>query len=426
MKPESSSDEINSMHGEWTPVHRYDPDIGHAAALVVGERQPADSRDPLLSVLSESVGVVCRTVTDLIDLPSARHYFFLLDEIDRSPRELLIGAVRSGARVTLIVRTVEPYFAALAEHRNVNIIPACGDTAQITSGTFTRAIKMVLAGQRVVAQGFFQNSFTSAETNAGGCHAFVAMLTEASIEANRSTTVVAAVLALQRTGSNFLRDMIGLSVSANVRMFHEHDVPTITDAALRDALLTPQRRYVFVSDRPPEDRLLSYFVRHRSSRLHRAFDASSRRFRNASEIQGRFREWAWAQVDRQRKWYRNKLLRPFGLDVLKTRAVDGLLVGRHGPNTLVVVPTVCLNRLREIVSAEFRTDCYRSLARNSASEGGDHDIDTAFREQFPLDRAITESLWTIPEVAHIHGALGSIRRPGIEMGAPPESAGSSR
>jgi len=291
-----------------------------------------------------------------------------------------------------------------------------------------RALAMVLAGERVAARGFVQHSLARQASDAGDGHPFVAMLHEASVAANTSTTVVAAVLALQRTGSNFLHDMIGLSVSAGVRNFHEHDVPGLAEAAgrprptvdprllerdgrytlrqavLRDTILTPQRRYIFVSDRSPEDRLLSYFVKGRSDWLHQRFDAARNRFREAAEIQRRFDEWAWAQLDRQRKWYRNKLLRPFGLNVLEAERIDGLLIGRHAANTLIVVPTARLNRLVEVVADAFRTDCYRALAHNSAKESGDEAIGRAFRQQFTIDPEVAESLWAIPEVAHIHGA----------------------
>jgi hypothetical protein len=192
-------------------------------------------------------------------------------------------------------------------------------------------------------------------------------------------------------------------------------------ARLRDALLTAERRYIFVSDRPPEDRLLSYFVKGRSQWLHRSFDAARNRFRNASEIQTRLHEWAWAQVDRQRKWYRNKLLRPFGLNVLETELVRGVFIGRNGPNTLVVVPTAYLRRLAEIATSEFRTDCYKSLAYNSARESGDDAVGRTFREQFRIDPEISTSLWAIPEVIHIHGSpvMRSIEATGSFVGSGP-------
>jgi hypothetical protein len=398
----SSSREIASSQHKWTSRRTTNPGIEQPAIVLIGQHAQTDALATLRRALSGS-NAVYRRIADVSALPPADQYFFLLDEVDHAASGLLIEAVRSGATVTLIANAFEPHFAAFAERSNVNIVPMCGDAGPIGAPTLQRAIAMVLAGERVAARGFVQHSLARQEGDAGHGHPFVSILREASIAANTSTTVVAAVLALQRTGSNFLHDMIGLSVSAKVRTFHEHDVHGLTDA-LRDTLLTPERRYLFVSDRSPQDRLLSYFVKGRSEWLQGHFDAARGQFRNAAEIQRRFDEWAWAQLDRQRKWYRNKLLRPFGLNVLETERIDGLLIGRHGPNTLIVVPTVRLNQLAEVVSEWFRTDCYRALAHNSAGESGDETIGRAFRHQFTIQPDVIESLWAIPEVAHIHGA----------------------
>jgi len=434
MKPQTSSREIRSSSREiasnqrkWTSLRTSHPDLEHTAIILIGQHAQTDALATLRRALSGS-NAVYRRIADVSALPPADQYFFLLDEVDHAASGLLIEAVRSGATVTLIANAFEPHFAAFAERSNVNIVPMCGDAGPIGAPTLQRAIAMVLAGERVAARGFVQHSLARQEGDAGNGHPFVSILREASVAANTSTTVVAAVLALQRTGSNFLHDMIGLSVSAKVRTFHEHDVHGLADAAarprpsidsqslerdgryamrqtvLRDTLLTPERRYIFVSDRSPQDRLLSYFVKGRSAWLEGHFDAARSQFRNAAEIQRRFDEWAWAQLDRQRKWYRNKLLRPFGLNVLETERIDGLLIGRHGPNTLIVVPTVRLNQLVDVVSDWFRTDCYRALAHNSASESGDEAIGRAFRHQFTIQPDVIESLWAIPEVAHIHGA----------------------
>jgi hypothetical protein len=423
-----SSQRIMSTRTQRTSDHPHDPDIEHPAVIFVGHHPHEDSLETLRRAVSGSVDAVHRRTTDTTALPHAKRYFFLLDEVDHCEYAVLIEAIRTGASVTLIVKALEPHFAAFAERPNVNIIPVCGDSEPIGAATLQRAIAMVLAGERVAARGFVQNTLARQAMNTGDdAHPFVEILNEASLTANTTTTVVAAVLALQRTGSNFLHDMIGLSVSAKVRMFHEHDVSGLVDAAshprpsidrrflerdgryavrqalLRDTILTPERRYIFVSERVPDDRLRSYFVRGRAAWLHGHFDAARGRFRDAAEIQRRFDVWARGQLDRQRKWYRNKLLRPFGLDVLKAEAHSGLFIGRHGPNTLVVVPTACLGRLVHVVSSAFRTDCYRSLAYNSARESGDEAMACAFREQFRLDPDVTNALWAIPEVAHIHG-----------------------
>jgi hypothetical protein len=423
----SSSHEIASKQNERPSLHRGHPDIERTVVVFVDPHASADALETVRRTIPPS-DAVYRRIADAMSLPRATQYFFLLDQIDHAASGLLIEAVRTGATVTLIANAFEPHFAAYAERPNVNVVPMCGDPGPIGAPTLQRAIAMVLAGERVAARGFVQHSLARQASDAGGGHPFVAMLHEASVAANTSTTVVAAVLALQRTGSNFLHDMIGLSVSARVRNFHEHDVPGLAEAAvrprppidprllerdgrytlrqalLRDTILTPERRYIFVSDRSPEDRLLSYFVKGRSDWLHQRFDASRNRFRDAADIQHRFDEWTWAQLDRQRKWYRNKLLRPFGLNVLEAERIDGLLIGRHRANTLIVVPTARLNRLVEVVSDAFRTDCYRALAHNSAKESGDEAIGRVFREQFTIDPDVAESLWAIPEVAHIHGA----------------------
>jgi len=422
----SSSREIATSQHERTSLRTWNPDNEHPAIILIGQHAHTDTLAALRRALSTS-DAVYRRIADISSLPPANQYFFVLDGVDHAASGLLIEAVRSGAKVTLIANAFEPHFAAFAERSNVNIVPMCGDPGPIGASTLQRAIAMVLAGERVAARGFVQHSMAREASDAGGCHPFVSILREASVAANTSTTVVAAVLALQRTGSNFLHDMIGLSVSAKVRTFHEHDVPgladaaaqrpsidprslerderyTVRQAALRDTLLTPERRYIFVSDRSPQDRLLSYFVKGRSEWLQRHFDAGRSQFRNAAEIQSRFDEWAWAQLDRQRKWYRNKLLRPFGLNVLETERIDGLLIGHNGPNTLIVVPTPRLNQLAQVVSEWFRTDCYRALAHNSASESGDEALGRAFRHEFTIQPDVIESLWAIPEVAHIHGA----------------------
>jgi len=424
----SSSHEIAANENDAPSLRRGHPDIEHNVVVFVGHQHTyADSLETLRRTIPSS-DAVYRRIADATSLPRAKQYFFLVDEVDQSASGLLIEAIRTGARVTLITNAFEPHFAAFAERPNVNIVPMCGDPGPIGAATLQRAIALVLAGERVAARGFVQHSLARQASDACDGHPFVALLHEASVAANTSATVVAAVLALQRTGSNFLHDMIGLSVSGKVRTFHEHDVPGLAEAAahprpsidprllerdgpytlrqavLRDTILTPERRYIFVSDRSPEDRLLSYFVKGRSEWLHRRFDASRNRFREAAEVQRRFDEWAWAQLDRQRKWYRNKLLRPFGLNVLEAERIDGLLVGRHGANTLMIVPTAHLNQLVDIVSDWFRTDCYRALAHNSAQESGDEAISRAFRQQFTIDPEVAESLWAIPEVAHIHGA----------------------
>ena len=430
----TSSQRIMSTRAEWTTRRTPHPDFEHHVVVFVGERPHAESLEPLRRALS-SFDVIYRGVTDVTTLPRARHQFFLLDELDHSAYGLLIDAVRDNATVTLIAQAIAPHLAPFIERPNVNVIPVCGDPGPISASTFERAIAMVLAGERVAARGFVQHSIAPHHPLADGSHPFVALLNEASFIANTSNTVVAAVLALQRTGSNFLHDMIGLSVSANVRTFHEHDVPGLADAAthprpsfdrrlidrhdrlalrqavLRDTILSPERRYIFVTDRPPEDRLFSYFVKGRSAWLRRQFDASTGRFRHVTELQRGFDEWARAQLDRQRKWYRNKLRRPFGLDVLRTEHVHGLFIRREGANTLVVIPTMWLNLLSEIVTAAFRTDCYRALAYNSAGESGDGAMARAFREQFRLEPEVVQSLWAIPEVAHIH------RSPASSIGA---------
>ncbi len=401
---------------------------------------PLASHDPLRSLLPTLVDVTYRDVRDQSALPAASHYFFRLEGIDESTRALVLTGVRSGATVTLIVSRVEPFVLTLAEHTNVNIVPAYGDTAQITPATFKHAMTMVLAGERVVAEGFLVNSLRRIDITAGGSgHPFVEIMIEASITANTETTAATAVLALQRTGSKFLRDLIGWTVSSNVRVLHEHDVPTprhrpgaaqpmgdqhatdygtqprhgcSRDGNLSDMLMTSTgRRYVFLSERHPEERLVSYFVRRRSGWLHSCFDSERHRFRNPADIQQTFHDWSRGQLARQREWYRDTLVRHFGLQVLNAKPTGrDLFVCRNGVNTLVVVPMNCLNTLRAAVSAAFGTRSYELLADNSARARGDHAIDRAFRRDFRLDPAIARALWSIPEVAHIHGESSAMER----------------
>ena len=238
------------------------------------------------------------------------------------------------------------------------------------------------------------------------------------------------MLALQRSGSKFLRDIIGLTVSGRVRIVHEHAVPEQGSIAPDDArplfeqillesdlerrralklsilrrnLLTSERRYIFVTERDPGDRLISYFQVARAKELRARFDASQGRFSGERDIQAAFDAWARVQIARQRLWYEKQLAEPFGLRVLDTEGTgDGLLVGTSGPNTLIVVPTTRLNGLLADLSANFGAESYKSLADNSARMRGSDALNRCFRQRFKVAESILDEARRIPEVAYIH------------------------
>src|SRR5215510_6276701 len=107
----SSSREIASSQREGTSVRTGNPDIEHTAIILVGQHAHTDTLAALRRALSTSHAVY-RRLAEVSSLPPANHYFFLLDEVDHAASGLLIEAVRSGSRVTLIANAFEPHFAA--------------------------------------------------------------------------------------------------------------------------------------------------------------------------------------------------------------------------------------------------------------------------------------------------------------------------
>jgi hypothetical protein len=261
-------------------------------------------------------------------------------------------------------------------------------------------------------------------------HPFLRLVHEASASANGTEPTVAAVLALQRTGSKYVKDLLGMTISGRARLFHEHDLPTggtlpdatrplfdqlvlesdeVRRSSLRigiraEALLAP-RRYLFVTERDPEERLTSYFAKRWSAWLTTCFDPAQGRFRQHHEIRATFDEWCAHQVRRQRHWYTRMLARPFGLDVLRAVPVgEGLLSVRHLSNTLLVIPIHRFDALRDAVVEAFGEESCQLLNDNSARSRGDDVMYRVFRREFALNPAVSSALWTIPEVRHIHGS----------------------
>jgi hypothetical protein len=228
------------------------------------------------------------------------------------------------------------------------------------------------------------------------------------------------VLALQRTGSKYLRDLIGWTVAGRVDVFHEHEVPSerrppatatgevVAELArrrvLREMFVSASRRYLFVSERHPVDRSISYFVKRRSVWLHERFDVEADAFTQRDEIEAAFHLWAFQEAARQRAWYGAQLRSNCELGVLDTRpAGGGVLIAESARDTLVVVPNSSLDSLRSALSAGTSTDTL-PVASNSAQARGDLALDAAFRRDIRLPSGLVEALWAIPEVAHVHGS----------------------
>jgi hypothetical protein len=283
-----------------------------------------------------------------------------------------------------------------------------------------------------VASGAIRNTTATSAGLEKPVALFGRLLLEASWHANDGCRVVAAVLSQHRTGSNFLRDLIGLTVSSRVDVFHEHAVPPangveldatrscfdqsllesdqtrarlLRRACLREMIVGAQRRFVFVAERSPDRRLTSYFQRRQLSWLQSCFDRKTRRLSNAAEIQQAFHEWLKEKVRLQRIWYKDRLVGPFGLSVLDAEQTDdGCFVQRRGADILLVVPTSRLGALRNGLRATFGGDeAYESVASNSLNTSArGAEIDEAFRRQIRFPPDVSDALWQIPEVARLH------------------------
>jgi len=403
--------------------------------VVVRDRDPAAVQNPPRRLFGERRRVAHVHAATSGQLPPSNRYVFNLDRLDDLSRRRAVHAQEQGAQVTLILRHVDAAVALELAGGDWNVIPAYGDTEHIGVGTLRRALRMVCDGDRVVARGFMLNSASRPTAGARGESALSQLLHHASKEARAGMSVVAAVMAPQRSGSQWLRDLIGWTISSEVRVFHEHEVPRAADewcdsrsladalalepdrvrrtilrrAALRRVLLSARRRYIFMTDRDPVDRLISYFVKRASSWLHERFDDTNQRFRDAGEIQRVFEDWLPGQVALHARWFRSTLSEPFGLQVRCAQStVDGLLVTHAGPNTLVVVPTERLNALRDAAETEYGAGACAPLADNSASARGDAAIVAAFRREVRVPSAATKALYDIPEVAYLRSLAAAV------------------
>jgi len=370
-------------------------------------------------------------------LPAAPHYVFNLSRFDDVSRIRAARAHQSGAAVTFILRHVDEGSALELHAGGWNVVPAYGDTEHLGTGTLRRALGMACEGRRVVASGFLANSAGPLVRHPQPEAPFIRLVREMSEEARSGEQVVAAVLAPQRTGSKWLRDLLGWTTGSQVQIVHEHDVPGMTGdwpdsrplfealalesdpgrraamrrTALRTLLLSASRRYIFVTDRDPVERLTSYFVKRHSRWLRAQLDDSGWRFRDVREIQCAFEAWLPAVVAQHARWFRSTLSEPFGLNVCRARpAGHGLLVAHHARNTLVVVPIERLNALRAAVEAEYGADSCAPLADNSAAARGDAALLAAFRRHVYVPRAIDRSLRAIPEVAYLRAAVDATPR----------------
>jgi hypothetical protein len=399
--------------------------------VVVRDGEPDAVRNPPPTTFTRFTDVTYRHLMELSTLPGGSHYFFNCNVVDERVYALANQARGAGANLTFIVRHIDHELARFVEETHAGLIPAYGVANHITQATVCRAVRRVLAGHRVVATGFLQNSLARSPHNEAPTNMFVRLLIEASRLAHGSARVVAAVLSLHRTGSNFLRDLIGLTVSSRVGVFHEHEVPPASGVrpdrrrpifdqvfleadqirarllrrtCLREMILNADCRFIFVAERPPDERLTSYFVKRHIGWLRSHYDRQRCTLGNLREIQQAFDDWLETSVRVQRSWYRKRLVETFGLNVLEaSRTDDGFLLSRRAANTLLVMPTACLDTLGDELASVFGTDVYGTIARNSVrTEGIASEIDRAFRRQVYFPAAIAEALWQIPEVAHLH------------------------
>jgi hypothetical protein len=226
-----------------------------------------------------------------------------------------------------------------------------------------------------------------------------------------------------------MRDLIGLTVSGRVGVFHEHSIAPrsslppdprrplfdqhvlegdpgrarqLRRAMLRDLIVNASRRFIFVCEREPRDRLISFFQKRHMGLLQRLYDPGRRALSETAELQRVFDAWLDKYAAMQSEWYRERLLENFGLNVLDCEPThDGLLMGHSGPNTLLIVPTARLNTLRTELADVFGGTAYDAVASNSLDRRGGREIDRAFRRQIHFDSAIDGWLNEIPEVAHI-------------------------
>jgi hypothetical protein len=399
--------------------------------VVVRDREAEALRHPEPKVFGKYT-VTYVHASNAHTLPAASHYVFNLERLETAFHAHASWASRNGARVTFILKHVDAATAALLAASPWSVLPAFGDTEHIGVRTLRRALAMACDGAHVVARGFLANSGTGVQSGQVlSANPFVRLLRRISEQATQGESVVAAVLAPQRTGSQWLRDLIGWTVASDVRLFHEHSVPPEAEywpasrslldalvvepdperqrrmrrAALSSALLHAQRRYIFVTYRDPVDRLISYFIKRHSQFLRERLDAASQTFLDPSEVQQAFAHWLPQQVKSHARWFRTTLFDHFGLDVCRAEASDGMLIGRHAHNTLVVVPIEMLNTLKDAVEATYGPDTCSPLADDSAFARGDGPVTLAFRRDIHVPPAVVNALHSIREVAYIRARV---------------------
>ncbi len=406
--------------------------------VVVRDSARGAINHPPSKEFARALSVAYHHADDGHPVPSAAHTFFNCRRVDDRLLAMADEAQRAGSRLTFLVRHVDARLARYVEETGASLLPAAGFDSQIAEDTLFAAIRHIIAGHRVVAGGFIANS-TGTPRQKGGSSTFINVLAEASHLANGSTPTVAAVLSLHRTGSNFLRDVVGLTVSGAVDVFHEHATPppSVVDAnirpsfddvftepdptrarqlrraCLRHMMTTAQRRFIFVAERPPHDRLISHFQKRHMAWLQSRYSPERDALDHVDEIQRTFEEWLAAHIEIQRGWYRKHLLRMFGLDVLACQpTTDGLLKGRHAENTLLIVPTARLDSLRNEAASAFGGEAYRLVSSNAVRAQGVTKVNRAFRRQIEFPKALLKALWSIPEVAHLHPRPASLTGPG--------------
>lgn len=359
-------------------------------------------------------------------LPDAHWYIFNLERLDEHTRTQIADAVTRGAQVAVFLRQIDPEVIEGLGKMRVHILPAYGVAEHIGEVTARRALRLAFRGQLVGARGFLENSMLGPVVPGGSF--FVRLLRQASEEARQGEAVVAAVLAPRRTGSQFLRDLIGWHAGAAVRVFHEHGIPDVSDGwpvsrslpdaladepnptrhrgmrrkALRSLITSARRRYVFVTDREPRARVISLFVKRHSRWLREQFDHAIDEFRDQAGVQRVFDAWLPDVLHRHTEWHRRWCFEAFGVDVRQTTPTDdGLLVGESGDNTLVIVPIERLDAIRAACEDRYGAGTCAALDHDSAQARGDAPVMAAVRRQIQIPRAAIDAMNGTPEVAHI-------------------------
>lgn len=413
-----SHDPDPNIRGKFTPV------------VVIRDREPAALENPGQAAFGRRATVRHLHLSSVTDLPDARCLVFNLVRLDPATRALVLDGATAGTRVLLILEELDDDAAALAAHPHISVIPAYGPGAPIGERTMKRAVQLFCRGTKLVADGALRNSITPA-TAAHADSTFLRCIARASAEARAGASVVAATLALHRTGSQFIRDLVGWTTGSQVRVVHEHGVPEEAATAAvapdrhpfdawalaatqadrlairhglgRHALLTADRALVVTTYREPVSRLTSYFLKRHSGWLRAQPLSEDGRFQAPEIIQRHFTDWLADQAVREKAWYRATLRRRFGLDICRTeRTRDGLFLTEAGPRTLLVIPTAQIDTVIGQVEAAFGSGCTRALSSNSTTFRGDGELATAFRAQITFPAEIAATLRALPEARHLH------------------------